>query len=132
MPVSHIDFYNSIPITADSHEIDLRNSISRNHYSLIHFLSEYSEYFEIPSSVYKTGSHQAIFDKVVEYLEREGHEKVKSLSAMFTGSKAARVKADYKIDLVVGSIDERMACEYLPKIKGLLCIPSEQLDSVES
>ncbi len=124
MPVSSQDFYQSVIFNNESPEIDFRNNISRNHYSLLHYLIEYSEGKCLEESKYRTGSHQRVFDKVLEHLDSQGHAKSKAISAMFTNSKATRVKADYHIDKPVKYIDAAVCAKLLPTIQGILDVSS--------
>ena len=121
MPVDYQNFHSSIPITSNSSEMELRNSISRNHYAILHYLIAYTKQEQIPDGVYATGTHQRIIDAISKHLEEKGEQKVRaSLKAIFTDTKAKRTKADYFLDKDIQFWEANQVAGALERIKKLL------------
>lgn len=131
MPVSYLDFHASIPVTAESPQMELRNSVSRNHYAILHYLIEYANKMNISDSVYVAGAHQRVIDAISDFLKDSGEERIrKSLKAIFTDSKSKRTKADYFLNEDIQLWEARQVCGALERIQGLL--EPEQVKSVSN
>jgi hypothetical protein len=97
-----LSFAKAISATSSSvDEISQRVVINRGYYSIYHLARDIAEKMSLPEAKNnKTGSHQKLFNRLIEADKRPASELItlKSIGYLASHTKHFRVKADYKIN----------------------------------